>query len=90
LVEVAVYHNEFQIIPVDPESSISGDDWVFDCPIEYPLEDGSNLVTVAGWSAAVTYSHDIDVYLYLELAKEVDVQAMLRNLFLGVTMPVTE
>jgi len=90
LVEVAVYHNEFQIIPIDPESSISGDDWPFDCPLEYPLEDGANVITVAGWSAAVTYPHDIDVYLYLDLAKEVDVQAMLRSMFLGTTVPVTE
>jgi hypothetical protein len=90
LVEVAVYHNEFQIIPIDPESSISGDDWPFDCPLEYPLEDGANRITVAGWSAATIYSHDIDVYLYLDVAKEVDMQALLRSLFFGSSVPIVE
>jgi len=90
LVNVAVYHNEFQIIPIDPEGSISGDDWAFDCPLEYPLEDGSNLITVAGWSQAVIYPHDVDVYLYLDLPKEVDVQALLRSMFFGQSAPVVE
>ena len=63
-VKVTLVHYEHQFLPEDPEAYITGDDYVFDLPMNKEIKDHPSVKVVA-WNTATTYDHTITVGVFL-------------------------
>ncbi len=63
-VKVTLVHYEHQFLPEDPEAYITGDDYVFDLPMNKEIKDHPSVKVVA-WNTATTYDHEITVGVFL-------------------------
>ena len=66
-VKVTLVHYEHQFLPEDPEAYITGDDYVFDLPMNKEIKDHPSVKVVA-WNTATTYDHTITVGVFLREA----------------------
>ena len=66
-VKVTLVHYEHQFLPEDPESYITGDDYVFDLPMNKEIKDHPSIKVVT-WNTATKYDHDIIVGVFLREA----------------------
>jgi hypothetical protein len=65
LVKVRVYHEVHPIMPVNISDYIAADDYVFEIPLFFEIEDEPYLITFEGWNEDDTYNHTISLLLLI-------------------------
>ena len=63
LTKVRVYHEGHPILPVNASDYLKADDYVYDIPLFFEVEDEPYNITFEGWNEDDTYSHTITLML---------------------------
>ncbi len=77
LVHAAVYHYEKRILPRDEKESLFWNNYIFEIPDSYKLEDEPYEVEVRAWS----YDDSNDMYVTVGVAVEPIEEVTLKDLF---------
>lgn len=80
-VKVVLLHNERQFLPDDPNDAISGDDYVFDLPMNHELPEQPARIQVVAWNTATLYDHTILVGLFVNERPQMTRSEALLKLF---------
>lgn len=64
-VKATLWIYEHQFLPENPDGYITGDDYVFDMPMDKEIRDRAEVVKVVAWNTAVTYDHTITVGIFV-------------------------
>ena len=64
-VKATLWVQEHQFLPENPEGYITGDDYVYDMPMDKEIRDKAEVVKVIAWNTAVTYDHTITVGIFV-------------------------
>lgn len=80
-VKATLWVQEHQFLPENPAGYITGDDYVFDMPMDKEIKDKAEVVKVVTWNTAVTYDHTITVGIFARESLGSKVSQAVKSLF---------
>jgi len=80
-VKTTLWIYEHQFLPENPAGYITGDDYVFDMPMDKEIRDRAEKVKVVAWNTATTYDHTITVGIFLREKKPGGITQAVKSVF---------
>ena len=80
-VKVTLWVLEHQFLPDEPQGFVTGDDYVFDIPMDKEITAKAEVVKVVAWNTAVTYDHTITVGIFVRESRGSRISQAVKSVF---------